>query len=109
MLLVSLRYTARTTVSILSLHDALPIAPVLAGIESGALAYTENDPAAAVTGALTVSDADSPNLGWATVTISAHYQSGAVGRALPLQAGTTGSFDTGSGALTLSGSASVAA
>ena len=51
-------------------------APVLAGIEGTALAYTENDPATAVTVSITASDVDNANLAGATVQITGNYQNG---------------------------------
>src|SRR5205085_2977618 len=50
--------TQTRNITIISLNDA----PVLANIESSALAYSENGAAAAITSALTISDTDSPNL-----------------------------------------------
>ena len=51
-------------------------APVLAGIEGTALAYTENNPATPVTVSITASDVDNANLSGATVRITGNYQSG---------------------------------
>ena len=51
-------------------------APVLAGIEAAALAYTEKDPATPITSTITVSDVDNANLAGATVQITGNYQNG---------------------------------
>lgn len=75
---------------------------------SGPLAYTENDPATAVDPGLAASDADSAQLTGATVSVASGYVSGADQLGFTDQSGITGSWDTGSGALTLSGNASVA-
>lgn len=82
--------------------------PVLANIETSALSFTENGPAAAVTSTLTVTDPDSPQLSGATVVITTNYQSGADGLGFVDQAGITGSFNTATGVLTLTGAASPA-
>ena len=67
--------------------------PALAGIEGTALAYTENDPATAITSTLTVSDVDSTNLSSATVQISTNYQNGQDVLAFTDQNGITGSWN----------------
>ncbi|MEZ5658203.1 MAG: hypothetical protein R3E83_06635 [Burkholderiaceae bacterium] len=51
-------------------------APVLAAIEAAPLGYAENDPATAVSASITVADADSPNLAFATVSVSVNYANG---------------------------------
>ena len=58
---------ATRDVNVTAVNDA----PVLAAIEAGALAYTENDPATAITSSLTASDPDS-NITGATVTIASN-------------------------------------
>jgi hypothetical protein len=81
-------------------------APFLAGIEPGALAYTENEPATPVTSALTVT-ADG-NITGATVTIGTGFASPEDVLSFANQLGITGSYNAASGVLTLSGSASAA-
>ena len=81
-------------------------APVLAGIEPGALAYTENDPATPITSALTVTAAG--NITGATVTIGTGFASPEDVLSFANQLGITGSYNAASGVLTLSGSASAA-
>ncbi len=83
-------------------------APVVATVEGSALAYTENDAATTISATLTVSDADSANLSGATVSISANYASGEDVLAFSNQNGITGSWNSGTGVLTLSGSATLA-
>ena len=69
--------------------------------------YTELGTAAVIDAALTVTDADNLNLTSATVTISAGFFTG---DALNFtnQNGITGSYNSGTGVLTLSGSSTVA-
>ena len=82
--------------------------PVLTGIEAGALAYTEGDPATAVTSALTVSDAESGTLIGATVWISDDYQSGQDVLGFINAGDITGAWNAATGILTLSGSDTLA-
>src|SRR5262249_3997305 len=62
----NLSNTQTRTITVAAVNDA----PVLANIESAALSYAANAPAAAITSALTVADSDSPNLTGATVQIT---------------------------------------
>jgi VCBS repeat-containing protein len=64
--------TATRGVTVTAVNDA----PVLAAIEGGALAYTENDAATSITSTMTVADVDSLTLTTATITISSNFQSG---------------------------------
>lgn len=73
-----------------------------------ALAYTENGAATAVDAGVTVTDPDSANLTGATVTISTNYVNGEDVLAFTNQNGITGSFNAATGALTLSGTTTVA-
>ncbi len=84
------------------------VAPVIAAVEGSPLAHTENAAATPVTATLTLSDADSANLGGATVSISANFASGQDVLAFTNQNGITGGWNAGTGVLTLSGSATVA-
>ena len=84
--------------------------PQLANIETNPVYYTENQAATAMTSTLTVSDADSAMLTYATVSIAANY---ALGQdVLSMNAGPpTGiatNYNPANGVLTLSGSNSVA-
>jgi hypothetical protein len=81
--------------------------PALANIESTALSYLEGQPATQVTNSLTVTNT-AGNLTGATVTISSGRVSTQDVLVFINQNGITGSFNTGTGVLTLSGTASVA-
>ncbi len=72
------------------------------------LNYTENQAATAFDPAITVSDVDSANLVSATVQITNHYVSGEDVLAFSAQNNITGSFNSATGTLTLTGSSSVA-
>ena len=91
------------TVTVTPVDDA----PVLAGIETSALAYTENDPATAVTATLTVNDVDSVNLAGASVQITGNYQPGQDVLSFGGVGGITGTWNSGTGTLTLSGGGTV--
>ena len=73
-----------------------------------ALTYTENDPATIVDTALSVSDPDSVNLTTAIVRITGNFTVGQDLLAFTNQLGITGSYNSGSGILTLSGTTTVA-
>ena len=92
-----------STITLTAVNDAPTIAA------GGTLAYTEGDPPAPLDASVTVSDPDSANLAGATVRISAGYVSGEDRLAFAPAGGIGGSFDAGTGTLTLSGTASVAA
>ncbi|HEY1916239.1 MAG TPA: Ig-like domain-containing protein [Streptosporangiaceae bacterium] len=83
-------------------------APVLAGVESGALAYTAGTAAVPVTSNLTVTAPDDVNLTGATVTISSGLASGEDALSFTNAGSITGSYDAGTGVLTLTGTASAA-
>ncbi len=92
------------TVSITAVNDA----PVLAAIEGTALSYTENAAATSITGTLTVSDVDNANMTSATVQITVNYQNGQDILSFTNQNGITGSWNVGTGIMSLSGSATKA-
>jgi hypothetical protein len=73
----------------------------------GSVAYSEGDPATAVDTGVTVADVDDTELEGAQVRIAAGFQDGDE-LAFVNQAGITGSYDPGTGVLTLSGTAPVA-
>jgi VCBS repeat-containing protein len=85
-----------------------PQAPVLANIESPALSYRAQDPAVAITSAITVSDTGTANLTGATVSIGSGFDSGADELSFTTQNGITASYDLSTGVLTLTGTASLA-
>tara|TARA_R110001599_G_scaffold69410_3_gene195353 strand:- start:102724 stop:110232 length:7509 start_codon:yes stop_codon:yes gene_type:complete len=78
--------------------------PVLANIESGDLAYTEGNGAVAITSAITVSDVDDTNIESATISITANYFIGEDFLDFTDTGNISGSFASGSGILTLTGS-----
>ena len=73
-----------------------------------ALAYTENDPATAITATITASDVDNTNLAGATIQITGNYQNGQDVLSFTNTANITGSWNAATGTLTLSGSDTVA-
>ena len=81
-------------------------APVMTA--SGSLSYTENQAATAINSALTITDVDSSNLTGATVSITSNFATGQDVLAFTNQNGITGSYNAGTGVLTLSGAATVA-
>jgi len=91
------------TVTVTPVNDA----PVVSATGT-TLAYTENDAASAVDAGLTVSDLDNANLASARVSISANFVAGEDVLAFTNQFGITGSWNMGTGVLTLTGSATVA-
>lgn len=95
--------TLSTSVQITAVNDP----PVLAAIEGTAVTYNALDPATAITTALTVSDVDNANLASATIQISAGYQSGFDQLTFTNTASITGSFNSATGVLTLTGSDTV--
>jgi Calx-beta domain/Bacterial Ig domain len=74
---------------------------------AGNLAYTENAPATAIDPALTVTDSDDANLTGATVSIGAGFDNAQDTLAFTNQLGITGNYNSGTGVLTLSGTAAV--
>lgn len=95
--------TASRTVTVTAVNDA----PVVA-TSGGTTSYTENGSGVPVDGALTVSDVDSANLTGATVAITGNFASSEDALAFTNQNGITGSYNSATGVLTLSGSASTA-
>ncbi|HNL13877.1 MAG TPA: DUF4347 domain-containing protein, partial [Accumulibacter sp.] len=82
-------------------------APVVATTGT-TLVYTENASATIIDPSLTLTDVDSANLSGASITISANYTVGQDALAFTNQLGITGSWDAGTGVLTLSGTTSKA-
>ena len=95
--------TVTRNISVTAVNDA----PVVTTTGTS-LAYTENGAATAVDSGLTVSDADNANLSSATVTISSGFASAEDTLAFTNQNGITGSWNSSTGVMTLSGSATVA-
>ena len=90
------------TINITALNDA----PIVTA-SAGHLAVTEGDPATAIDPAVTVTDADDTNLESAQVRISAGFRSGDDLQFTNTVA-ITGSYNSGTGVLTLTGSDTVA-
>ncbi|MCE6981523.1 type I secretion C-terminal target domain-containing protein, partial [Pseudomonas frederiksbergensis] len=90
------------TVHITGTNDA----PVMTA--GGSLSYTENQAATAINSTLTVTDVDSSNLTGATVSITGNFAAGQDVLAFTNQNGITGSYNAGTGVLTLTGAATVA-
>jgi hypothetical protein len=82
-------------------------APVLDGTDT-ALSYTENDAPVAVDPAISASDVDSTSFAGATVAITGNFASGEDVLAFTNQFGISGSYNAGTGVLTLSGTSSLA-
>jgi hypothetical protein len=92
--------------------ETINVAPTNNGpdltIANPALAYSENDPPLPIDPGLTLTDADSADLVGATVSITAGLASSEDVLAFSNQPGITGSYDSGTGVLTLTGTSSVA-
>lgn len=82
-------------------------APVIAGIESSDISYSEGDPATQITNTITVSDADDTNLDSAKVYISSGFDASEDVLAFTNQLGITGVYNSSTGVLLLTGSSSV--
>ncbi|MCG8373731.1 MAG: DUF2341 domain-containing protein [Balneolales bacterium] len=83
-------------------------APVLANLEATTLAFTEGDAATDITSALTVSDNDNTTLQGATVAFTNNYFLGEDELAYTTALGITGSFNSSTGVLSLSGTTTLA-
>ncbi|MFV1884468.1 MAG: DUF2341 domain-containing protein [Balneola sp.] len=83
------------------------VPPVLTGIEVSALSFTEGDPATTISSSISISD-DDTNLDSAKVYISSGFNSAQDVLAYAAALGITGSYDSGTGILTLTGTTSVA-
>jgi hypothetical protein len=94
--------TLDATVTVTVTGDNEP--PVLAN--PGSLNYTENDPNTQLTSTLTATDADDTNLEGAALQVTTGFDAGDV-LDFNDQLGITGSYNSGTGILTLTGTASV--
>ena len=94
---------ATRDISVTAVNDA----PLL-GTSGSILAYAENDAAMAVDSGLTLADTDNATIASAAVSISANYDSGQDLLLFSNQLGITGSWNSTTGVLTLSGASSVA-
>ena len=96
--------TATVTVTITGVNDP----PAISNVESSALSYRSQDPAVAITGTLTLSDDDDSTISSATVSITSGFNPGQDSLPFTNQNGITGSYDSATGVLTLSGNAAIA-
>jgi VCBS repeat-containing protein len=96
--------TGTVTITIAGVNDP----PVVANVEPGALSYTAQTSAVAVTSTLTINDDDDATLSGATVSITSGFAAANDTLGFVNQNGITGSYDTSTGVLTLSGNASLA-
>ena len=88
--------------------SAIANSPPVVTLNASPLAYTENAAATAVDSGLTITDSDDANLIAATVSITGNFATGQDVLAFTNQLGITGSYDSLTGVLTLSGNSSVA-
>ncbi|MCP4269432.1 MAG: hypothetical protein GY777_28325, partial [Candidatus Brocadiaceae bacterium] len=93
-----------STITVAATNDA----PVVAGA-GGTLGYTEGDGAQIIDATLTITDVDDTDIASATVTISGGFVGAEDVLAFTDGGGITGSYDSGTGVLTLSGTATLAA
>ena len=95
--------SATSTITVAGSNDA----PT--GADAGAtLAYTEGNGAQVIDSTLTLADVDDTDLESATIQITSGYQSGEDVHAFSNQSGITGSWDSSTGTLSLSGKATKA-
>ena len=99
----ALSAAASKTINVTPVNDA----PVVATTGTP-LAYSESQAASVLDAGLTVSDVDNANLTGATVSLSANYANGQDVLAFTNQLGITGSWNAGTGVLTLSGTTTLA-
>ena len=99
----NLSAAASRTVTVTAVNQA----PVVTATAS-ALSYLEGDGGVAIDPGITVSDVDSANLVGATVTISGNFVKGQDALGFNTQNGITGGWNSSTGVLTLTGSASLA-
>ncbi|MBF0420843.1 MAG: DUF4347 domain-containing protein, partial [Magnetococcales bacterium] len=90
--------SATRTIAITAVNDVSVI-----GVTGGALAVTEGGAAMAVDPGLTLTDVDDANMTGATVQITTNYLSGEDVLVFTNQLGITGSWNAGTGKLTLTG------
>lgn len=85
-----------------------PNNPILSGIEGGSISYSIGDAPVNVTSTITGEDNDDTNFESGIVSIISNFESGKDVLAFTNQNGITGSWNSSSGVLTLTGSASIA-
>ena len=92
-----------STITVADVNDA----PVVSDA-GGTLSFAAGSSATVIDGSLTITDVDDTNMESATITISSGYESSEDVLAFTNANGITGSWDSGTGVLTLSGTASKA-
>ena len=107
-LLASQDYILNATAASASLVITEPVAPTISSTTSTALAYIKNDPSTVIDNGITLSDVDSTNLVSATVKISSGLATAEDILALTNQNGISGTYDSNTGTLNLTGTATVA-
>jgi len=95
--------TGTVTVTITGVNDA----PVISNVETTPLSYQAQAPAVVITSTLTLSDDDDSTMAGATVSITSGFSSGEDKLSFTNQNGITGSYNSGTGVLTLSGNATI--
>jgi hypothetical protein len=93
---------ATSTITVTAVNDA----PTLA--VTGSLTYTENQAPQSLITSATITDVDSPNLAGATVQITGNYAASEDVLSYAAALGITGSFNAGTGTLTLTGTTTIA-
>ncbi|MEH2081064.1 MAG: putative Ig domain-containing protein [Nostoc sp.] len=88
-------------------NNNIGVPPTITSGSASALTYTENA-TTAIDSAITISDTDSTNLVSATISISSGFVSGQDTLAFTNQNGIIGSYNSSTGVLTLTGSATIA-
>jgi PKD repeat protein len=83
-------------------------APVLLATEPAAVGYTENAAPVTVTSVIDITDVDDTNMESAVIQITGNYQSAEDVLSFTSGGGISGGWDSGSGILALSGSATIA-
>jgi len=83
-------------------------APVITGIETTPVNYLENSPPIQLTNTIALTDPDDTQIQSATVAVSSNYTASEDTLVFSNQSGITGTFDSTTGVLTLTGSATLA-
>jgi VCBS repeat-containing protein len=96
---------ATVTVTVTGANDP----PAVGGVEPGTLDYTAGAAAVELSGSLTVEDVDSASMRGAEVAIASGRDGGDDQLEFSAQGGITGTYDSGTGVLTLTGTATPAA
>jgi ELWxxDGT repeat protein/VCBS repeat-containing protein len=98
---------SNTATILVTVSAGVNVAPVVT-TSSGSLSYEENQAATPIDPALTVSDVDTPNLTGATVALTGGFTAGQDSLSVTNTGSITGNFNTTTGILTLTGTASQA-